>query len=492
MATRNKLPRCQLKLQDLELDKEVQMIATRSKKRRAKGVTRKRLSSLKPSPENDELYRPVDANDPEIQKLADSIKRKGILEPLCVTRDNYIVSGHRRYTAATVAGQVTVPCRVLNVSRERMDKDKYVELLREHNRQRDKSLQEKLREELVSVDPHQAYRSLIDHRQQLSLVDVSTVRIEGEKRRSNISKAKLEMLAACKRIIMEDRRDYWPMSVRTVHYALLNNPPLRNTGNANSRYTNNQRSYKNLSNLLTRARLIGIIPWEAITDETRPRAIWEVWPDPRGFIRDEFNGFLKGYWRDLMQSQPHHVEVIVEKNTAWPIVKDIAMRYRIPTTSGRGFPSIEPYRDIAERFWTSGKDSLFLLVVSDFDPEGEEIVQVAGRTLRDDFGVDDWNLELIKVAVTPQQIADLELPPNLEAKETSSRFAKFVERHGRNVYELEALTPEQLQDALTEAIDGVIDLELFNGELDAEKNDATFLQGVRNTVTETLKELKID
>ena len=66
-------------------------------------LVRKRVSSLKPSPENTQLYRdPLD--DPDISKLAASIKRNGC-EPLTVTKDNFIVSGHRRHAALEEIGQ---------------------------------------------------------------------------------------------------------------------------------------------------------------------------------------------------------------------------------------------------------------------------------------------------------------------------------------------------------------------------------------------------
>ncbi len=54
------------------------------------------IVTLKPSPENDRLYRPVDPEDPEIKKLAASIAQRGVLEPLVVTEDLFVVSGHRR------------------------------------------------------------------------------------------------------------------------------------------------------------------------------------------------------------------------------------------------------------------------------------------------------------------------------------------------------------------------------------------------------------
>ena len=59
-----------------------------------------------PSPENGRLYNPVDQGDGELAKLAASIKQVGLHEPLVVTADNFIVSGHRRYAAMQLNGQV--------------------------------------------------------------------------------------------------------------------------------------------------------------------------------------------------------------------------------------------------------------------------------------------------------------------------------------------------------------------------------------------------
>src|SRR5262245_42495435 len=73
-------------------------------------TVRKRVASLKPSPENRELYDPVNVNDPDFVKLADSIRRNG---PHVITKDRYIVSGHRRHAALTLHGVKQTTCRVL-------------------------------------------------------------------------------------------------------------------------------------------------------------------------------------------------------------------------------------------------------------------------------------------------------------------------------------------------------------------------------------------
>lgn len=77
---------------------------------------------------------------------------------------------------------------------------------------------------------------------------------------------------------------------------------------------------------------------------------------------------------------------------------------------------------------------------------------------------------------------EMGLPPQMKAKEGSSRRKKFVERHGENVYELEAIPPDVLQTLLRNAIDSVIDVDAFNSECDREKEDASFLDGARKIV----------
>ena len=70
-----------------------------------------------PVAENDRLYKPVDPDSPDIRELADSIRKSGLLEPICVDEDGYIASGHRRHAAARLAGLTTIPCRVIPIRR---------------------------------------------------------------------------------------------------------------------------------------------------------------------------------------------------------------------------------------------------------------------------------------------------------------------------------------------------------------------------------------
>jgi hypothetical protein len=270
----------------------------------------------------------------------------------------------------------------------------------------------------------------------------------------------------------------------------LNDPPLIHAKKPHSTYQNNIASYKRLVDLLTRARLEGTIPFEAIGDETRPVEVWPVHQTVRSFVRHEVKSLFRGYWRDLMQSQPNHIELIVEKNTAKPIVQPIASEYTIPMTTGRGYCSLPLRHAIAERFEESGKEKLVLLIVSDFDPEGEDIAHSFARSMRDDFNV--YDLHPIKVALTSDQVKQYKLPPVMQAKTKSSRYKKFVQEHGHNVFELEALPPATLQQIVRSAIEGVIDRAAFGAEIAAEREDAGFLAGVRQRVGEALKSTDLE
>ena len=456
-------------------------------------TVRKRVASLKPSPENELLYRRVSTSDPEIGELAESIKREGLHNPLIITEDGFIVSGHRRYAALVRIGQVLVPCRVLNRRREDMTRDEFVALLRDHNRQRHKSAAEQIRETLVDVDPTEACKRLRERRQQEASPadDPKAIAIEGRSRRHTISDQKAEHVKHALQVINQDRRKYWPLNVRSVHYAWLNYTFLRNTKQTLA-YRNDRQSYDATSDLLTRLRLTGQVPWNAIDDGTRPAKTFQAFGDVRQFIRQELTQLFDGYWRDLLQTQPSYVEVLVEKNTVYGMACEVTHRFQVPTSSGRGFNSIDALYDIYRRFCDSGKDRIILIVLSDFDPEGEQIPHSAGRILRDDFGLSDEELTVIKAGVTREQIERYNLPPQNFAKETSSNHQWFVDRNSGSdtVWELEALEPEDMLADLEEAIRGVLDLELFNAEVDRENDEAVHLEAARRTAAEALSGLE--
>ncbi len=185
-----------------------------------------------------------------------------------------------------------------------------------------------------------------------------------------------------------------------------------------------------------------------------------------------------------MQGQPHHIEIRLEKNALRSIVEKVARDYCIPVTTGRGYSSLSPRYEMYERFRRSGKDVLILLMLTDFDPDGEQIAASFARSMRDDFGV--MNVHAVKVALTAEDVELYNLPSDLDAKPSSPNYSKFIKKYGHKAVELDAAPVELLQKKLRDAIESVIDMDEFNAQIDLEKEDAATVEAYRRTVFEAI------
>jgi hypothetical protein len=451
------------------------------------------LDSIQPAPENDDVYGPISWEDPEIIDLARSIKENGVQVPLLISRDGYIISGHRRRVASYITGLENVPVQIYPISREK-NPNEFLKLLIETNSQRIKSTSALFHESLIKIDPKTAHQKIVNDRKEndleRSINDLSAIEPNRDGTRCAISLASKPFLAAVLRIL-EEQREFWPLSVRQVHYRLLGpDAPLTHASKPDSKYINDPNSYKKLTNLLTRARLAGFVSWEAIDDETRPvmehRAFWNM----AEFFRQESKNFLKGYWRNKQQSQPAHIEIFAEKLTVQSIIVNVARDYTIPLTITRGMSSLPPKKEAERRYILSGKSEFSLLVVADLDPAGDAIAEDLVKSFRRDFGIHE--IKAYKVALTIDQVRQYGLAPSMKAKEESPTYPAFVERYGiEDAYELEAMEPVDLANTLSSAIEGVLDIDLYNQELAAEENDSAQIMAVREQAEQFFKSLKI-
>ena len=185
-----------------------------------------------------------------------------------------------------------------------------------------------------------------------------------------------------------------------------------------------------------------------------------------------------------MQGQPHHVEIMLEKNALRSVVEAVAREYCIPVTTGKGFSSLPPRYDLFMRYKQSGKEKLVLLMLTDFDPDGEAIAASFARSLRDDFGIE--NIYPVKVALTAEDVKNNNLPSDLDAKPESSNYKKFVARHGAKVVELDACPVKLLQSTLREKIHSVIDVDEFNNQREMERQDAANVEAHRRIVFDAI------
>jgi hypothetical protein len=432
------------------------------------------IESIKPSSRNGRVYKPSDIRD-----LAKDIKENGQLEPIVVTTDNYILSGHRRHAACRSLKLKTVKCRVHPIA---STDPNFMSVLVSYNNQRIKAVDELLAEAVVKANPKETYRTLVEDRMKQARAatdDVDLIELRDYKARPKISKAKWPLLdAVC--AVIDGLKDYWPLTIRQIHYKLLNEPPLTHASKPDSVYRNDEASYKKCCDICMRGRLEGVISWNAIHDPTRP-VVWQWgYPNVKPFIKKEVDGFLKGYYRDLMQSQLNHIVIVGEKSTITSLIHPIASEYCVPYIIGRGYCSGSPRKQLVDQYYRSGKHGLILLILDDFDPDGEEIAHSFARSIRDDFHI--RAVRGVRVALTEKQVQELDLPPAMEAKESSSNYNRFAAKYGDEAHELESVDPGDLQDILRDAIESVIDIDRFNEEVDREQEEAVKLAAIRQQV----------
>ena len=235
------------------------------------------IDSIKPSPENNDIYGPIEHDD-SMDNLIDSMRRKGMEEPILVTRDGFILSGHRRYYAAKFLGWRKVPVRV-RPDIYRVGNAEFHRELIEYNPQRIKTVGSLLKEALLrNNDAADTYAAIKERQEAAMTVAADFMTVTGEKEIEPISEKQQEFLAAAQEVI-EKLRPFWPVTIRKVHYGLVSlNPrpfkltPARSKFNAaHYRYKNDKPSYNALVRLLKSARYLGHVPITCIDDPTRPQ-----------------------------------------------------------------------------------------------------------------------------------------------------------------------------------------------------------------------------
>jgi hypothetical protein len=442
-------------------------------------VTMVPVAEITPSPENVDVYGEINHDtDSELLPLMESIRRMGLEEPIVVTVDGFILSGHRRYVCCVTLGWEAVPVRYSTITRS--ESPDYHRLLVQYNPQRLKTVKTLLAEKFISGPEFITEEQFREVTFKKSETTATYISVDGEKTATVISTKRGEFLAAVVRVVNE-LRDFWPLSVRTIHYRLLNNPPLTQTTRSRDerwRYKNEPSFYNLLSEICVSARYGGQIPLEAIDDPTRVCEGYgfRTYRNPAEFIQSERAVFLTGYGRNVLEGQPRHVELLMEKNTLLGICKPVADRFMMPRSISRGYGNPSIWNKMSQRFAASGAEEFVLLTVSDHDPEGFDLVDDAIRSLRDLHGVP---VKSVRVGLNMDQVRTHSAHPAF-AKESSSRFTQYLERTGSNkCWEIEAVDPYFLQRELHDAILSVLDVEQLCAVQDLQRVEQSGISDLR-------------
>jgi len=260
--------------------------------------------------------------------------------------------------------------------------------------------------------------------------------------------------------ILNELKAYRPLTLRQVYYQLVGKGYIENKVS----------EYGMLSRLLKQARLDGYIPWEWIEDRVRAYHDLTGWGGADSFIKASLEQFLRGYSRDLLQSQEVYLEIWIEKDALSSIFTRVARPYTIPVVVCRGFSSVSFLNDYKKRLEYCQGQRPILLYFGDFDPSGVEMLKAMEITLQEELEVE--GIEFKRVALLREHIAEYHLPHSPEAlKKTDSRAFKHIAEYGELAVELDALRPDILEAKIREAIEGEIDLELYASELETQEQE---------------------
>lgn len=269
-------------------------------------------------------------------------------------------------------------------------------------------------------------------------------------------------------------------TLRTIFYSLVSRNLIPNTKSA----------YKRLSEVLVKARKDGIFQWDFIEDRVRyvirkfndHRATEESlnaveWYckhkldeiDINQLLNSEFD-YLRvssevGYWAE----QPVIPEVWVEKDALATTLDNWLWDLSVNIRVNRGYSSwtfiYENVREIKSLL--ENHEKVVILYCGDLDPSGVDIQRFLGEAL-EYFGMDSSRVELIRVAVTPEQVEQYNLPPRPEDAETLAK----LERDPRSkkytydyIVELDALiayVPSEFRRIIREAVERYHNKDIYN------------------------------
>ena len=262
-------------------------------------------------------------------------------------------------------------------------------------------------------------------------------------------------------ILKQYRADSITLTLRQLYYQLVG------LGVPNGGIANNIREYERLGELLSKARLAGLVDWEAIEDRARRPVVWRRYDNIKQCVEEAAEGFALQRWK----TQPEYVELWCEKDALSSVLRPICGELFATLMVNRGYSSSSAMYEARERVQRKREDEsgdhrpVTILYLGDFDPSGEDMV----RDIRDRFAMFQVEgIEVVKVALNPDQVKRWKLPPN-PAKMSDSRARKFVDEHGSQSYEVDAIPPRDLQKMVRSAIMSHMDMELYQEMLDEEK-----------------------
>jgi len=262
--------------------------------------------------------------------------------------------------------------------------------------------------------------------------------------------------------ILEDyAAEGYRLTLRQLYYQLV----------ARNIIPNVVAEYAKLSNVMVAARMCGHTDWDFLEDRLRiPYLEYAV-----NNVQEALEDAISQYKRYRQEGQPNQIEVWTEKDAVSNILKRVTEWFHVSLMVNRGYSSCSAMYRAAERFKRDEKP-VVILYVGDHDPSGLDMLRDIDSRLCE-FETEQF--QVVHVALTMEQIEEFRPPPN-PAKTTDPRSTGYIAEHGDNSWELDALSPSDLERIVREAVEGFLDKEQFDAILEEERDDIAKLDDIVN------------
>lgn len=229
---------------------------------------------------------------------------------------------------------------------------------------------------------------------------------------------------------------------------------------------NKDTEYKRLGGIINDARLAGLIDWNHLEDRTRNLRSLSHWTTPGSIMASAASSYKVDRWR----GQDYRPEVWIEKDALIGVIEGVCEANDVPYFSCRGYTSQSEVWGAGQRLIRYASDGYqpIILHLGDHDPSGIDMTR--DITDRLDMFTRYEGVEVKRLALNFDQVETYQPPPN-PAKMTDSRFQRYLEEHGDESWELDALEPTVIAALIQDAIDAIRDPDLWE-ETEREENEA--------------------
>lgn len=275
--------------------------------------------------------------------------------------------------------------------------------------------------------------------------------------------AKTRELLAQAQAVLDEYRQYWPLTCRQIFYRLV----------GAHGYDKTEAAYGRLCHHLANARRARLIPFAAIRDDGVTTYRRDHFDDKDAFLR-HVRRLGQNYTRNKLADQEHHIEVWCEAAGMLPQLDDVAEPYSVKVYSSGGFDSLTAKKDLADRICRIEKPTV-ILHLGDYDPSGESIFDSVAEDVAAFVDADRRHglitVRFERVALTSAQVRQFDLP-TAPPKATDSRSKTWT----GGTCQLEALPPNIIADILREAIERHIDFIQYGVDQAREEREREEIQ----------------